>query len=327
MIQNPKKNMAYSRAPQDASPQIFITDKTRTSVEFQLVNVSHHFANALRRVMIAEIPTLAIETLEFAQNTSSLPDEYIAHRLGLIPFFSEDANKFNYTCGCDCDGGCPKCQVLYKLDVLCRSGETYTVTSKDLKLVHPREWCQDPATYGEMYKYHENVRPVSLFTQKDNPEPEPILIAKLGPGQHLKFIARVQKGIGRVHAKWSPVCVSAFHEIAEIQFRDSRVAEMTREQKNEIVDSCPQKIFSLGHDEKFNISKVEECTFCDQCVRAAEIFGKKDAIIIQSKRGIYVFNVETIGSLSPESVVVKGFQVLIDKLNNFKENVRQCQPE
>lgn len=35
--------------------------------------------------MIAEIPTIAIEKVEMWQNTSIIPDENLAHRIGLVP--------------------------------------------------------------------------------------------------------------------------------------------------------------------------------------------------------------------------------------------------
>ena len=35
--------------------------------------------------MIAEIPTMAIEKVEMWQNTSIIPDENLAHRIGLVP--------------------------------------------------------------------------------------------------------------------------------------------------------------------------------------------------------------------------------------------------
>ena len=54
-------------------------------IVFDLVGVEPALANALRRIMIAEIPTMAIEKVNMWQNTSIIPDENLAHRIGLVP--------------------------------------------------------------------------------------------------------------------------------------------------------------------------------------------------------------------------------------------------
>jgi DNA-directed RNA polymerase I and III subunit RPAC1 len=52
-------------------------------------------ANALRRIIIAEIPTMAYHKVFLLQNTSVLPDELLVHRLGLLPI-KVDAALFEY---------------------------------------------------------------------------------------------------------------------------------------------------------------------------------------------------------------------------------------
>ena len=52
---------------------------------FDIEGIEPPLANALRRIMIAEIPTMAIEKVNMWQNTSVIPDENLAHRVGLIP--------------------------------------------------------------------------------------------------------------------------------------------------------------------------------------------------------------------------------------------------
>jgi DNA-directed RNA polymerase II subunit RPB3 len=51
---------------------------------FELSETDVSMANSLRRIMIAEVPTLCIDMVEFEENSSCLPDEFISHRLGSI---------------------------------------------------------------------------------------------------------------------------------------------------------------------------------------------------------------------------------------------------
>ena len=64
-------------------------------IVFDLIGAEPPLANALRRILIAEIPTMAIEKVEMWQNTSIIPDENLAHRLGLIPL-AVDPRIFEY---------------------------------------------------------------------------------------------------------------------------------------------------------------------------------------------------------------------------------------
>ncbi|MCL5430577.1 MAG: DNA-directed RNA polymerase subunit D [Candidatus Marsarchaeota archaeon] len=52
---------------------------------FNLKGVSPAYANALRRAAMVFVKTFAIDKITVYENTSAIFDEYIAHRIGLIP--------------------------------------------------------------------------------------------------------------------------------------------------------------------------------------------------------------------------------------------------
>lgn len=62
-------------------------------IEFDLIHVDPSISNAFRRILIAEIPTIAIDNVFIMKNTSVIQDEVLAHRLGLVPI-KADPEKF-----------------------------------------------------------------------------------------------------------------------------------------------------------------------------------------------------------------------------------------
>ncbi|MDD5022872.1 MAG: DNA-directed RNA polymerase subunit D [Candidatus ainarchaeum sp.] len=60
---------------------------------FSLKDSDLKFANLLRRTLIAGVPTVAIDLVTFYDNTSTIFDEYISHRFGLIPISTPDKLK------------------------------------------------------------------------------------------------------------------------------------------------------------------------------------------------------------------------------------------
>jgi len=98
--------------PNARLPDIKLERVTSSEMDFTLLNAETSIANALRRVMIAEVPTMAIDLVNMEVNTSPLFDEFVAHRLGLIPLSSHEVDQFNNTRDCDrCTDHCPYCSV------------------------------------------------------------------------------------------------------------------------------------------------------------------------------------------------------------------------
>lgn len=152
-----------------------IISKGDRSLSFVLSDVDVSVANALRRSMISGVPTLAVEDVHFIDNTSSLYDEMVAHRIGLVPI-ATDLDLFNFRDDCKCEDGCPSCTLTLSLKVE-GPGVAYShdLKSKDKKL---------KAMGG-------------------------IPIVKLGRNQRLELDADAVLGTGKDHAKWQP-CVATY---------------------------------------------------------------------------------------------------------------------
>ena len=161
-----------------------VISKDSQKIAVKLKDVPLQYANALRRVCLNGVPVFAIDTVDIIENSSVLPDEGLAHRLGLIPI-KTDLTRFNEPSKCDCqsESGCSNCKVMLVLD----SGDsdvTKTVLSNELS-------SED-----------DTVKPIS----------DKIPIVQLAPGQRIKVECYARLGRGTEHAKWNSANVSMLTE-------------------------------------------------------------------------------------------------------------------
>ena len=68
---------------------LYKQEKTEDELTFDIIGIDCSIANALRRIMIAEVPVMAIEKITMYQNTSIIPDEVLCHRMGLLPILAD----------------------------------------------------------------------------------------------------------------------------------------------------------------------------------------------------------------------------------------------
>jgi DNA-directed RNA polymerase subunit D len=86
---------------------------TEDTIKFLLEGVDTAFANTLRRAMVAEVPTMTIDDIFYFDNSSIVPDEIVAHRIGLIPIKTDlDTYILPQDCDCAAELGCPKCRAV-----------------------------------------------------------------------------------------------------------------------------------------------------------------------------------------------------------------------
>ncbi|MCD7459864.1 DNA-directed RNA polymerase protein, partial [Datura stramonium] len=160
-------------------------------LEFDMIGIDPSLANAFRRILIAELPTMAIEKVLIANNTSIIQDEVLAHRLGLIPI-KVDPRLFEYMSENDVPN--EKNTVVFKLHARCKKGsERLRVLSSELKWL-PNGSELILATESPASKSSAKPKTYTSFSCSQDTRPEfsndpiapkdaDIIIAKLGPGQ------------------------------------------------------------------------------------------------------------------------------------------------
>lgn len=304
--------------PNQRFPKVEILHLSSQEIKFILSETDTSVANALRRVMIAEVPTLAIDLVEFHENSSVLNDEYIAHRLGLIPlrYQKEDSLKgsdasdaFVMHRDCMCYDRCQRCSVEFELDV------HYTVSDEDVL-------APMTVTSRDLLSNNELVQPAHfLESEQDTAQDEGIAIVKLGPNQRLKLKAIARLGISKEHSKWCPVAVATYRFWPSIDINDEAMATLTMEQKQEIVDSCPDRILELdpvsGHvravENAWDIcTYTEDLKFCQNALKRRP--EDDDFVTVTPSVDRFIFTVETTGCMDADDVVGAALKVLKNRL-------------
>lgn len=147
-------------------------EKKKNKLVLLLKDSDEIFANTIRRLIIEEVPTLAVEDLEIKDNSSALYDEMLGLRLGLIPI-KTDLKSYELKENCKCKGeGCAQCELKITLKV----GKKGYVYAEDAQSDDPK--C--------------------IFAYPKMP------VVKLLARQRVDVIMTAILGKGREHAKWSP---------------------------------------------------------------------------------------------------------------------------
>ncbi|OMP06988.1 DNA-directed RNA polymerase, RBP11-like protein [Corchorus olitorius] len=220
---------------------------TEEDMEFDMVGIDAAIANAFRRILIAELPTMAIEKVLIANNTSVVQDEVLAHRLGLIPI-GVDPRHFEYLS--ENDQPNERNTIVFKLHVSCKRGSPrITVKSDELKWLPngselvkestPSDSASKPETYTSFSCSQETIP--EFAKNPIAPKYPDIIIAKLGPGQEIELEAHAVKGKGKTHAKWSPVATAWYRMFPEVVLLEEVEDDLAEELKSK----CPVDVFDI----------------------------------------------------------------------------------
>lgn len=194
-------------------------DSARATYEFS--DCSPGYVNAIRRYGLAKVPVMAVDTVEFRQNTSALYDEMLAHRIGLVPL-TTDLKSYALPMA----DAAPSAATHVNLSLSAKG--PCVVYSSDLK--------SDDATIKPVYGT--------------------IPLVKLTQGQSVDFVASACLGKGDDHAKYSPGLITfqykpeikvhnkedalkrSLHKFPPGVVKDGKVDEALILSKPEHIDAC-----------------------------------------------------------------------------------------
>lgn len=208
--------------------KVSIVSLTEDTIRFLVDGVDTAFTNSLRRAMVSEVPTMTIEDIFYFDNSSLVPDEILANRIGFVPLKTDlDSYILPEDCDCEAELGCPKCRAVLTMDIE-STGDTITVYSGNLM-------PDDP-----------NTAPAS----------DGIMLAKLADGQAIRFEAYAQLGQGKVHSKWSPVSMCVYQNVSLVPITDKAMTE-------DCVSDCGDAaVIEKDYLKIIDIQKFEACKRC-----------------------------------------------------------------
>jgi DNA-directed RNA polymerase subunit D len=277
--------------------ELKVAEHSESSMRFELEGTDPVLANALRRTLVADVPKMAIEDVEFHlgpirgedgrefESVTPLFDEMVAHRLGLIPI-PTDLDLYNPRPTCpSCDGeGCPNCTIIYSIN---KRGPAM-VTSSDLEPIG------DP---------------------KLKPSEPPIPIVQLGDGQAMLVYATAILGSGREHAKWQGTTAIGYryHPVVTVDNKKMEPQKFP-------VDICPVDILK-EQDGKIVVEGEEKCTLCNSCVEVADAQDWRGAFKVRGDPGRILFTFETDGAISAARTLDAALGILDQRFAELAERV------
>jgi len=303
---------------------------------FSLIGVDASVANAFRRIMIADIPTLAVERVFVSNNTSVIQDEVLAHRLGLIPFKGgrEGLDKFlkwwkePVTTTDDSQGYYDYNTVMLRLNVECTHNEAAAKNETD-----PKKLYHHANVYAKDIVFEPTGRQANYFSGENAIAPvhPDILIAKLRPGQAIDVTMHMHKGVGSDHAKFSPVATASYRLMPTITITKPILGK----DAEKFANCFPRGVIGLekvtrkeakrgsdyeGHEGELKAVVVNPMldTVSRECLRHEEF---RDKVKLGRKRDHFIYQVESTGQWNSDAIFLEAVAHLKEKARRLEEEV------
>lgn len=254
------------------------------NLKFTLKNVNVSVANAIRRILLSEIPVIVFRTTPYEEskidiqiNTTRLNNEIIKQRLSCIPIMINDMNF-------------PLDKYIVEIDKKNNDDQIEFVTTNDIKI---KDVNSD--------KYLNDIAVKKIFPL-DNITNDPIDIVRLRPkilnnfdGEHLKLTGKFDIGTAKQDGGFNVVSTCCY--------------SMTPD-NNKINAAWKQQ------EKMYKQDKIDKLVIEDK---------KRDWLLLDAERhyieNSFDFIIETIGQYNNRELIKTSCEIMINKINNFKQNI------
>ncbi|CAJ0634035.1 1932_t:CDS:10 [Entrophospora sp. SA101] len=253
-------------------------------------------------------------------NTSIIQDEVLAHRLGLIPI-KANPDVFNYKIASDDPTDLNT--VVFKIKHECTFNAQASKDETD-----PKKLYTGSNLLSNSLIWNPRGEQATIFANNPlRPVHDDILIAQLRPNQRIELEAHCEKGIGKEHAKWSPVATATYRLMPEIIMKK----EITGDLADKFAACFTKGVVKVENKivEKKNVKYAKVVnpridTVSREVLRHKEF---EDIVQLTRIRDHFIFTVESTGILESEKIFTDALQILSSKCTRLLEALESTQLE
>jgi len=295
--------------------RVVVVRYEETEMEFDLIGIHPFIANTFRRLMLSDVPSMAIEKVHLYNNTSIIQDEVLCHRIGLIPL-KADPRMFEFKSS-DGDGG-EQDTLEFELKIKC-------TWNKDEN--------KESSRVDDMYKnnnaYSKHIKWLPIGNQAETlkaadvgPMYDDILIAKMRPGHEIDMKLIAMKGIGRDHAKFSPVATAFYRLLPDIKL----VREVEGEAAERLQKCFSPGVIALRHTkEGRTVAVVNNSRYDSSSRNVFKHEDLKDAVVMSKVQDHFIFSIESVGALPADVIFTEAIKILKNKCLSLLEELEHEQ--
>jgi len=289
----------------DGSINIVKMDHNDLEIDFIGIDIS--IINAYRRIILSEVPTMAIEKVYMYNNTSIVQDEVLAHRIGLVPL-KVNPKLFEYRNEDETEWG-DQDTVKYELKVKCTKDHKVSANETNLDRLYVNR-----KVISSSLKWVPLGDQNGIFKSEDmQPLHDDILLAKMNPGHEILLEAYAVKGIGSDHAKFQPG-LAYYRLLPEV--------ELLYEVEGEdalLLQKCfsPGVINIITDSNGKKVAKVGNARY-DSCSRNVFQYESiKDSVKLTRKTDHVIFTVESHSALKSHDILEESVNIMINKCSTL----------